>query len=118
IRDLKENEFKDLYKGTEHEVKDFVRETVIDTDFQLLFPDDYINNITERLNLYTRLNELENNKELISFEKELIDRFGKLPEEAQDLLQSVKIKWLANKIGLERVVMKKGAFIGYFVSDP
>lgn len=118
IRDLKENEFKELYKGTEHEVKDFVRETVIDTDFELLFPDDFVNNITERLNLYTRLNELTNKKQWLAFEKELIDRFGQLPQEAQDLLQSVKIKWIANKIGLERVVMKKNSFVGYFISDP
>lgn len=117
IRELKENEFKDLYKGTEHEVTDLVSETAIDTDFQLLFPDDYINNITERLSLYTRLNDLTNKKELLAFEKELEDRFGPLPEEAKDLLQSVKIKWLAGKIGLERVIMKKGAFIGYFISD-
>lgn len=118
IRELKENEFKDLYKGTEHEVTDLVSETTIDTDFQLLFPDDYINNITERLNLYTRLNDLTNKKELVAFQKELEDRFGPLPEEAKDLLQSVKIKWLAGEIGLERVIMKKGAFIGYFISDP
>lgn len=118
IRDLKENEFKDLYKGTEHEVKDFTRDTVIDTDFQLLFPDDYINSVTERLNQYTRLNELNNKKELEAFQKELEDRFGPLPEEVQDLLQSVKIKWLANKIGLERVIMKKDSFTGYFISDP
>ena len=52
IRELV-NEFKDLYKGTEHEVTDLVSETAIDTDFQLLFPDDYINNVTERLNLYS-----------------------------------------------------------------
>lgn len=118
IRDLKENEFKELYKGTEHEITDFVHETTIDTDFQLLFPDDYINNIAERLNLYTRLNELNNKKELATFQKELEDRFGALPEAAEDLLQSVKIKWLANKMGLERVIMKKNSFIGYFVSDP
>lgn len=117
IRELKLNEFKDLYKGTEHEVTDLVSETAIDTDFQLLFPDDYINNVTERLNLYTRLNELTNKKELLAFEKELIDRFGALPEEAKDLLQSVKIKWLGSKIGLERIIMKNDAFVGYFISD-
>ena len=118
IRELKLNEFKNLYKGTEHEVTDLVSETAIDTDFQLLFPDDYINSVTERLNLYTRLNELNNKKELLTFEKELADRFGPLPEEAKDLLQSVKIKWLGSKIGLERIIMKNGAFVGYFISDP
>ncbi len=117
IDELKEKEFKDLYEGTEHEKKDFVKETVLDTDFELLFPDDYINNITERLNLYTKLNQLDTEAELQKFEKELIDRFGELPEEAVDLLNSVRIKWVAIKMGLERIIMKKNKLVGYFVSD-
>jgi transcription-repair coupling factor (superfamily II helicase) len=117
IDELKEKEFKDLYAGTEHELKDFVKETVIDTDFELLFPDDYINNITERLNLYQKLNALSTEEELQKFEKELIDRFGELPVQAIDLLNSVRIKWIAISMGLERVVMKKNRLIGYFVSD-
>ncbi|PKA83079.1 transcription-repair coupling factor [Ulvibacter sp. MAR_2010_11] len=117
IDELKEKEFKDLYAGSEHEKKDFVKEMVIDTDFELLFPDDYVNNITERLNLYTKLNELKTEAELQKFEKELIDRFGALPKQARDLLNSVRIKWIAIAMGLERVVMKKGKLVGYFVSD-
>ncbi|WP_114492444.1 transcription-repair coupling factor [Candidatus Ulvibacter alkanivorans] len=117
IDELKEKEFKDLYSGTEHEKKDFVKETVIDTDFELLFPDDYVNNITERLNLYTKINAITDEAGLKTFEKELIDRFGALPEPVIDLLNSVRIKWIALAMGLERVVMKKGKLVGYFVSD-
>jgi transcription-repair coupling factor (superfamily II helicase) len=117
IDELKEKEFKDLYAGTEHEKKAFVKETTIDTDFELLFPDDYINNITERLNLYTKLNAVENEAQLLKFEKELQDRFGELPKQAEDLLNSVRIKWIAISMGLEKVIMKKGKLIGYFVSD-
>lgn len=117
IDELKEKEFKDLYAGTEHELKDFVKEAVIDTDFELLFPDDYVNNITERLNLYQKLNALNTEEELKKFESELIDRFGELPDEAADLLNSVRIKWIAISMGLERVVMKKNRLVGYFVSD-
>lgn len=117
IDELKEKEFKELYEGTEHELKDFVKETVIDTDFELLFPDDYVNNITERLNLYNKLSELKTEEELQKFEKDLVDRFGELPIEAIDLLDSVRIKWLAISLGLERVIMKKNRMIGYFVSD-
>tara|TARA_A100000171_G_scaffold52879_2_gene73959 strand:- start:4352 stop:7699 length:3348 start_codon:yes stop_codon:yes gene_type:complete len=119
IEELKEKEFKDLYTETDKEFKNrkFVKEVVIDTDFELLFPDDYVNNITERLNLYTKLNELKTEPELQKFEKELLDRFGELPEEVEDLLNSVRIKWMAIAMGLERVVMKKGRFIGYFISD-
>ena len=117
IDELKEKEFKDLYAGTEHELKEFVKETVIDTDFELLFPDDYINNITERLNLYQKLNALQSEVELQKFEMELIDRFGELPVQATDLLNSIRIKWIAISMGMERVVMKKKRLIGYFVSD-
>lgn len=118
IEELKENEFKDLY-AHENEIEDkvFVKDTQIDTDFEILFPDDYINNITERLNLYTKLNELTTEEQLLNFEKELTDRFGPLPEEAQDLLDSVRIKWIASKIGLEKIILKKGKMVGYFIAD-
>ncbi len=118
IEELKENEFKDLYAHeNETEDKVFVKDTQIDTDFEILFPDDYINNITERLNLYTKLNELTTEEQLLNFEKELTDRFGPLPEEAQDLLDSVRIKWIASKIGLEKIILKKGKMVGYFIAD-
>lgn len=117
IDELKEKEFKSLYEETEGPKKDFVKETTIDTDFELLFPDDYVNNITERLNLYTKLNGLKNEEELEKFEKELLDRFGELPKQAEDLLNSVRIKWIAISMGLERVVMKKKKMVGYFVAD-
>jgi transcription-repair coupling factor (superfamily II helicase) len=117
IDELKEKEFKDLYVSTEGPKKSFVKETVIDTDFELLFPDDYVNNITERLNLYNKLGELKNEAELQQFEKELIDRFGEIPKQVLNLLDSVRIKWIAIAMGLERVLMKKGKLVGYFVAD-
>lgn len=118
IEELKENEFKELYDEVDgpHE-KIYVKETQIDSDFELLFPDDYINNITERLTLYTDLNQIEDEEGLKNFEKQLIDRFGELPPQAEDLLNSVRIKWIANSIGLEKIVMKHGKMIGYFISD-
>jgi len=118
IDELKENEFKELYEEVEgHHDKVFVKETQIDADFELLFPDDYINNITERLKLYTELNLIKEEGALQKFESELIDRFGELPTEVVDLLNSVRIKWIANGIGLEKVIMKKNKLIGYFISD-
>ena len=118
IEELKENEFKDLYDEVEGDQKKvFVKETQIDSDFELLFPDDYINNITERLTLYTDLNQVKDEEALQKFEAQLVDRFGELPDEAQDLLNSVRIKWIANSIGLEKIVMKQGKMIGYFISD-
>ncbi|MEO9510904.1 MAG: transcription-repair coupling factor [Flavobacteriaceae bacterium] len=118
IEELKENEFKELYEEVEgKQEKVFVKDTQLDTDFELLFPDDYINNITERLNLYTQLNAVDDDEGLNTFEKELVDRFGELPTQAVDLLNSVRIKWIANSIGLERVILKKGKFLGYFIAD-
>ncbi|WP_394347387.1 transcription-repair coupling factor [Ulvibacterium marinum] len=118
IEELKENEFKELYEEVEgHHEKVFVKDTQIDTDFQLLFPDDYVNNITERLNLYTELNQVKDEEGLQKFETQLIDRFGQLPDTVADLLNSVRVKWVASQIGLEKVVMKKGKLLGYFVAD-
>nr|WP_297786826.1 transcription-repair coupling factor [uncultured Allomuricauda sp.] len=118
IDELKENEFKELYEEVEgNKEKVYVKEMQLDTDFELLFPDDYINNITERLNLYTQLNDVEDEEGLQKFEAQLVDRFGELPEPAVDLMNSVRIKWIATHIGLEKVIMKKGKFIGYFIAD-
>jgi transcription-repair coupling factor (superfamily II helicase) len=117
IDELKEKEFKDLYEGTEHDKIGYIKETVIDTDFELLFPDDYINNITERLTLYNKLSTIKTEEELLNYEKELIDRFGEMPPQVIDLLNSVRVKWIAINMGLERVIMKQGKFVGYFVSD-
>ncbi|OBX26326.1 transcription-repair coupling factor (superfamily II helicase) [Gelidibacter algens] len=116
IEELKETEFKDLYQD-DHVEKDYVKDITIDTDFELLFPDDYVNNIAERLNLYTKLNEIKTEEELQKFELDLIDRFGEMPKQVVDLLNSVRIKWVATKIGLEKVVMKQGKMIGYFIND-
>ena len=117
IDELKENEFKDLYKDELNKPKAFVRDVQIDTNFEILFPDDYINSITERLTLYKELSELKNEDELQNFEKKLIDRFGELPTQAVDLLDSVRIKWLAKNLGLERVILKQKRMVGYFISD-
>jgi transcription-repair coupling factor (superfamily II helicase) len=118
IEELKENEFKDLYsEENEDENKEYVKDLQIDTDFELLFPDEYINNISERLNLYNELGTIKNEEGLIAYENKLIDRFGALPKEAKALLNSIRIKWIATQMGIERIVMKQGKLIGYFVSD-
>lgn len=119
ISELKEKEFKEVYDSIEKETSDsrFVEDTQLDTDFQLLFPDAYINSISERLKLYTELNKLASEDELEKFETGLKDRFGELPKPARDLLDSMRIKWLASQIGVEKIVMKKGKFVGYFIAD-
>ena len=117
IEELKENEFKDLYPEDETVEKEFVKDIQIDTDFELLFPDEYINNISERLNLYNELSLIKDEETLLTYEKKLIDRFGPLPKQAVSLLNSIKIKWIATKFGIEKLIMKQGKMIAYFVSD-
>ena len=116
IDELKETEFSDLYKD-DGKPKTYVKDITIDTDFELLFPDDYINNITERLNLYTKLNDIKTEEDLYKFETEIIDRFGELPTQVSDLLDSVRLKWIATKMGVEKLIMKQGKLIGYFIQD-
>ncbi|MGL2965242.1 transcription-repair coupling factor [Flavobacterium sp. XGLA_31] len=118
IEELKENEFKELYESEQDaDTKEYVKDLQIDTDFELLFPDEYINNISERLNLYNELGNLKEEADLLTYENKLTDRFGPLPKEAKALLNSIRIKWIATQIGIEKIVMKQGKLIGYFVSD-
>ena len=118
IEELKENEFANLYQEeNDIETKEFVKEFQIDTDFELLFPDEYINNISERLSLYNELGSVKNISELEAYEQRLIDRFGPLPKEAISLLNSVRIKWKAKQIGLERLILKQNKMVGYFIGD-
>ena len=117
IEELKENEFKELYPTDETKPKEFVKEVQIDTDFEILFPDDYVNSVTERLSLYNKLSDLKNEGEIQVFETEIIDRFGEIPKEVADLLDSVRIKWLAKALGLDKIILKQKRMIGYFVAD-
>jgi transcription-repair coupling factor (superfamily II helicase) len=116
IEELKENEFKELYDNTETK-KEYVKEVAIDSDFEILIPDDYVSVISERLSLYNKLGELKTEEELHIFENELIDRFGEMPTQVVDLLNSVRIKWIAKELGLERIILKQNRLIGYFIAD-
>ena len=116
IEELKDNEFKELYKD-EKKIKEYVRDVQIDTDFELLIPDDYVNVIAERLNLYKELNDLNSEEDLQIFQNHLIDRFGELPPQVVDLFDSVRIKWLAKSLGLEKVILKNKRMVGYFIAD-
>jgi transcription-repair coupling factor (superfamily II helicase) len=117
IEELKENEFKDLYPTDHTKPKEFVKEVTIDTDFEILFPDDYVNSVTERLSLYNKLGTLEKEEEIKIFEGEIVDRFGEIPSEVSDLLDSVRIKWLAKELGLDKIILKQKRMIGYFVAN-
>ncbi|WP_210148677.1 transcription-repair coupling factor [Chryseobacterium scophthalmum] len=121
LEELKDDEnFENLFENEEDRNKLFksVKELNIDTDLELMLPDFYVSSTEERLLLYQKLAEIDNEKDLQKFESELKDRFGNLPSEAVNLLKSVALKWLAAEIGFEKIVMKNGIFLGYFPSNP
>ncbi|HIP35380.1 MAG TPA: transcription-repair coupling factor [Crocinitomix sp.] len=117
LQELREEEFKDLFENENEalEGKAFVQDTILETDLELLLPDDYVNNVSERLSLYQDLDHCKNEEELAKFIQELEDRFGKLPQPAIELCESIKLRWLAKQIGFEKLVIKGEKMIGYFV---
>jgi transcription-repair coupling factor (superfamily II helicase) len=102
----------------EDNIKSYVSDFQIDTDLEIMFPDEYVSNIAERIRLYKELNEIKNEASLESFEKKLIDRFGPLPAPVAALLDIVRIKWIAVKLGMEKILLKNNLLIANFVSDP
>ncbi|SFQ21126.1 transcription-repair coupling factor [Parafilimonas terrae] len=116
IRELKRTSFKDVFKEEISRQDDFVSDCTIDTDLEILIPDDYVESITERLSLYTRLDNCEKDEELQSFEKELIDRFGPLPNEVKDLITTVRCRWAAVDLGFEKMTLKDKTLRSYFIN--
>ena len=90
----------------------------IDTDLEILLPSDFVNNVTERLVLYKDLDSLQNEEQLVEYESKLRDRFGPIPVPAKQLLNTIRLRWLAEKLGFEKILLKNKRFIGYFVSNP
>jgi len=84
----------------------------------LLFPNSYVSNISERVELYRKLDSIENDQALEEFRNMLKDRFGPLPSPSGDLLKVVQLRWLAQRIGVEKIILKKRSLITYFVSNP
>ncbi|BAV94275.1 transcription-repair coupling factor [Ichthyobacterium seriolicida] len=118
IEELKKKEFKNLYtEDTENNIFIASKECHIDTDFEILFPSDYISNVDERLSLYEELSKMRHEEELNSFSKRIVDRFGDIPIETKGLLNSMRIKWKAKKLGLEKIILKNQKMVGYFISD-
>lgn len=116
IEELKEGEFKELYED-EQKDNNYVKDTLLDTDLEILLPDSYVNKIDERLRLYQSLDELKTEEELKAFEEEIVDRFGPAPNEAKELFNSLRLRWLGSEIGFEKIVMKQERFIAYFISN-
>lgn len=117
IEELKETDFRDLFHQEMEESKEYVRECTIETDLSVLLPDDYVNNVSERLVLYKELNGLVTEDELKAFRNRLTDRFGPLPTETEELVKTITLRRMAKEFGIEKLVLKQGVMLCHFVSD-
>jgi len=117
IRELKRKEFKELFKEEIQKQDDYVSDCTIDTDLEILIPDEYVESITERLSLYSRLDNCENEKDLSDFHTEMIDRFGAIPPQVEDLFTTVRCRKLAVDLGFEKMILKENILKCFFVAN-
>jgi len=131
--ELKEEEFSDLYYEEKDEKQTstlyqvnidgkkkerFVTDCQIDTDLEILFPEEYVSNVSERIRLYRELDSLGNMEQLQHFAAMLTDRFGKIPPQVEELMNVVKLRWLAMELGFEKMILKDSRLLVYFVANP
>lgn len=117
IHELKETEFKTLFKEDLEEKKEFVREVEIDTDIEMLIPDDYISNIQERLGIYTSLSNLKKEEEIEPFKQSIKDRFGPIPRQVEELFKGINMRSMGKVLGFERISLKGRKLRCYFISN-
>jgi transcription-repair coupling factor (superfamily II helicase) len=117
VQELKETEFKDLFKTdlVKEAAKAVTQDTTIETDLEILIPDNYVSNISERLNLYAKLDSIPNEDKLAQFTKDLVDRFGPKPEAVDQLIETVRLRWIGEKLGFDKILLKNGNMKCYFV---
>jgi len=104
-------------KYTQKQHSQYISDCAIDTDMEILIPDNYVNNITERLNLYRELDDSNTEEQLLKFETSLRDRFGPVPEQAIELIHTIRLRWLAMEIGFEKLLLKNNRMVGYFIPN-
>jgi transcription-repair coupling factor (superfamily II helicase) len=118
VQELKETDFRDLFvKELSETTKLIVQECNIETDLELIIPDTYVANISERLSLYSQLDGLKTEDELSSFLKSMSDRFGPIPDTVLEMAETVRLRWMAEKLGFEKLTLKNENMKGYFVSS-
>ena len=120
MHELKDEEFSELYAeeiAKENSSTNYVNDCQIDTDMELLFDQDYIENVSERIAMYRELDNIDNEEDLRAFEQRIVDRFGKIPEKGLRLLQVVRLRWVAIRFGVEKLILKSDKMIAYLVSN-
>jgi transcription-repair coupling factor (superfamily II helicase) len=130
VQELKEGEFRDLFFNTDSQKelvsdtktnildeRNFVSDSTIDTDLEIMIPENYIENITERIKLYRELDNIQDEENLKHFEDNLTDRFGPIPSSTIDLMNVVRLRWMAIKLGFERISIKNERMTIYFIAN-
>ena len=117
VQELKEESFAELFEEERKADRRYVSEAAIETDFALMIPDHYVNDIPERISLYRELDDLDHESELAAFKERLEDRFGPLPQETEDLIDTIRLRWLAEFLGMEKIVLKGGKLIAAFIAN-
>lgn len=117
MRELKETDFKEVFADQIIKDQHFVADVQIDTDLEMLIPPYYVANTAERLSLYTQLDNIANEEKLHVFERELTDRFGKPPQQVRELFNAVRLRWVARRLGFERISLKGRKMRCYFVDN-
>ena len=97
------------------EARSWCQDAQLETDIPVCFPTEYIENISERITLYRELDSLHSEEQLLDFRKKLIDRFGVLPEPAEELLEVVRLRWLCCRLGVEKILLKGERMTMYLV---
>ncbi len=118
VRELKRSKFAELFKDEIQEQDDFVKDCTIDTDLEILIPDTYVESVTERLTLYARLDNCDNEEDLVAFHQELTDRFGAVPPQVEDLFTTVRCRKIGIKLGFEKILVKDNTVKSFFVNKP
>lgn len=116
VQELKDDEFGELFQDDQN--RKYVSFTQIDTDMEVMIPDEYVTNVAERYNLYQEVSKLKDETQLEGFQKELVDRFGPIPPSVYGLFNTLRLQWLGKDIGLEKISYKKQTLKGFFVSNP
>jgi transcription-repair coupling factor (superfamily II helicase) len=115
IQELKEDEFSEVFK--DEDGPEIQADCYIETDMDIMIPDEYVTNISERLKLYTELSNLKDEVALETFRNELKDRFGKLPDSVKDLISSMYLKWAAENIGFEKLIIRNKKMVATFLNE-
>lgn len=116
ILELKETEFKDIFEG-ELKEKKFVSDCVFESDLEILIPFEYVDSSAERISLYTELDHIQNEEGLQRFTNNITDRFGQIPPQTEDLLNTMRLRWLARDLGFEKIMLKNKIMTGHLVSN-